>query len=100
MRILADNFAEKLAVCVQALGKGTKDKAKLSCSQGQASTEYIIAVFVGLAIVLILAGLYGYFAMAGSEQGSHSSKTYLRAPYTLPSQGSGSEQWIKDLIVH
>jgi hypothetical protein len=75
-------------------------KACLKCEHGQASAEYVIALFVGLASVLILFGLLSYFSSAGNTVASHSAKTYSRAPYTLPSQGAVSEQWAKDLIIH
>jgi len=68
---------------------------------GQANAEYLLALFVGLAVLLAVAGLFTYFSTAGSTAGTHSSKTYLRAPYSLPPAGSGfSEQWLKDLIIH
>jgi hypothetical protein len=80
---------------------GTFNASKrLHCEQGQASIEYLIAIFVGLVIFCALAGLYMYFSTAGERRESHSGQTYLRAPYTLPFQGAGSEQWLKDLIVH
>ncbi|MCL2438230.1 MAG: hypothetical protein FWE48_00425 [Coriobacteriia bacterium] len=102
MRNQVSTLTEKAKNCLKniSLGARIKLRTKVTCDQGQASTEYVIATFIGLAAVVALAGLYGYFALAGSERGSHSDKTYLRAPYTLPSQGSGSEQWAKDLIIH
>jgi len=81
-----------------AIGRQLKSTAVRE--HGRASTEYILTVFVALAVIVALAGLFGYFAGAGSEGGSHSAKTYARAPYTLPSGGTGSEQWAKDLIIH
>ena len=67
---------------------------------GQASAEYIVAVFIGLVVVLALAGLVKYFSAADGESTGHVAKTYSRAPYTLPNSGAASEQWLKDLIMH
>ena len=75
-------------------------KSDISSECGQASTEYVIALFVGLVAVLALFVLFSHFSSAGSISGSHSAKTYSRAPYTLPRQGAVSEQWAKDIIVH
>ena len=74
---------------------------KVSSERGQASAEYVIALFfVGLVVVAALFGLFNYFSSAGSTSGSHNAKIYSRAPYTLPRQGAVSEQWAKDIIVH
>jgi len=75
---------------------------------GQANAEYILATFVTLVIVVALVGLIGFFGGLNSQEGKagqsarseHSSKTFSRAPYTLPSQGAVSEQWLKDLLMH
>ena len=73
----------------------------ISSERGQASAEYVIALFfVGLVVVAALFGLFNYFSSAGSTSGSHNAKIYSRAPYTLPRQGAVSEQWAKDIIVH
>ncbi|MCL2679976.1 MAG: hypothetical protein FWF11_00640 [Coriobacteriia bacterium] len=78
-------------------------KQKLGQESGQANTEYLLALFVGSAVLLACAALFSYFSSAGSSSGTHSSKTYLRAPYCLPPAGAASgisEQWLKDLIIH
>ena len=76
--------------------------------RGQANAEYVLALFVSLVVVLSLVGLIGFFGGLESQSGStkqaarseHSFKTFSRAPYTLPSKGAVSEQWLKDLLMH
>jgi len=68
---------------------------------GQANAEYVIALLVSLAVVLAGAALLSYFSAAESNADTHSSRTYLHAPYSLPPAGTGvSGQWLKDLIMH
>ena len=90
---------QKISRCCIRLKAGFSYK-HISSERGQASAEYVIALFVGIAVVVALFAAYSHFSSAGSASGSHSAKTYSRAPYTLPGQGAVSEQWAKDLIVH
>ena len=68
--------------------------------RGQASTEYVIATLVLLTVVAALLWLLGFFAGADGNASSQHSKIYSRAPYTVPRADLGSEQWVKDLIIH
>lgn len=86
-----------------ALKKKEKRKAAIRLlvqDAGQASAEYVIAVFIGLVIMLALAGLVQHFSAADGRGAKHVAKTYSRAPHTLPHSGIASEQWLKDLIMH
>lgn len=79
-----------------------------SVDSGQANAEYVLAAFITFVVVVALVGVIGFFGGPGSQEGrsgrdvrsEHSAKTFSRAPYTLPSQGAVSEQWLKDLLMH
>ncbi|MCL2605956.1 MAG: hypothetical protein FWD93_01565 [Coriobacteriia bacterium] len=67
----------------------------IKCERGQANAEYLIATLLVLVTTVALFGIVEHFASSGEG-----AKTFSRAPYTLPYQGSGSEQWLKDIILH
>ena len=67
---------------------------------GQASVEYLLALFVGLVIVFALGALYQGYRKGGERLGSPTSKTLGRAPYSAPTNGEVSIQWAKDLLMH
>ena len=73
---------------------------RISCERGQAGTEYVLAVCVGLAAVVALAGIVSFFTGSSEELAAHSTKTFARAPYSLPAPGLVSEQWAKDILFH
>ena len=72
----------------------------LKSESGQASAEYVIALFVGLAMVLALGALYRGYTEGGVRPGSATSKTLGRAPYSAPTNGEGGALWAKDLLMH
>ena len=67
---------------------------------GQASVEYLIAVFVVMVIVFALGALYQGYRRGGERPGSPQSKTLGLAPYSAPTNGEGSILWAKDLLMH
>jgi uncharacterized protein (UPF0333 family) len=70
----------------------------LKSEKGQASTEYLIAVTVLMAIVLALSSVIGFFK--GEKDSSPLASCYVRAPYSISSSEGSSEQWLKDILMH
>ena len=67
---------------------------------GQASVEYVFALFIGLVIALALGGLYRGYSTGGTRRGSAASKTFGRAPYSAPTNGEVGAQCAKDILMH
>ena len=72
----------------------------LKSESGQASAEYVIALFVGAVMVLALGALFRGYGTGGGRPGSATSKTLGQAPYSAPTNGEGGILWAKDLLMH
>jgi Flp pilus assembly pilin Flp len=67
---------------------------------GQAASEYVIALVVTLVLCLALGGLYRAASLAGQRKGSFLRRGFAHAPYSLPPAGEVGVQCLKDALMH